>query len=128
MRFILVCFLVCFSFNSFARNWRELEELKTYELTQEFILKIQDRSSSQIHVLKGEKLLLKEIEPIPPVKVFALNFKYSKCSGRDLTSTMEIIPVQGTFPVVEVGAQLYENCELTIFVEAKDLFKKSFFK
>ena len=45
-----------------------------------------------------------------------------------MKTEMEIIAVKNTAPVVEVGAQLEENCMLEIFIENRDLMTDSLFE
>jgi len=71
---------------------------------------------------------LKEIMPLSMVNVMLYIFDYKNCPGPAMKTDMEIIPVNGTSPVVEIGAQLEENCELNIYIENKDLMSTSLFE
>jgi hypothetical protein len=120
--FILLAFL---SFNVFAIDWTELEAGKNYKLTQNFQLPQLERSGSLLDFSKGDELLLNEIIPLDMINVMLYEFAYKKCPGQDMKTDMEIIPVQGTTPVIEVGAQL-EKCTLSIYIETKDINTQSF--
>lgn len=120
--------LMLISFNVMAMDWNEMDAGKTYSLTQGFSLKQNERSGSMLEIRKGQKLFLKEVMPLGSVPVLAYIFDYKNCPGTAMTTEMEIIPVTGTKPVVEIGAQLDENCELTIYLETKDMISKSFFE
>ena len=123
MRFLL--FLVFFAFNAMATDWSELEIGQSYKLQQEFKLPQLERSGSLQDFMKGDELVLKDIVPLDMVRVVIYEFDYKKCPGPEMKTEMEIIPVQETSPMVEIGAQL-ENCTLSIFIETKDISTKSF--
>ncbi|HXH73734.1 MAG TPA: hypothetical protein VNJ08_02125 [Bacteriovoracaceae bacterium] len=126
MRLIFVLLLI--SFNAFAIEWRDLEVLKTYQLSQNFQLPQTERSGSGMDFTKGEVVLLKEQLPLSGFNVMLYIFKYIPCPGQDMQTDLEIIPVQGTSPVIEIGTQLEKGCELNVYIEVKDLFTKSFFE
>jgi hypothetical protein len=126
MRSLFILTLI--SFNALAVEWDSMIEGKEFKLTQSFSLKQNERSGSMLDVTRGEKFLLKEIVPLGTVPVYLFLFHYKKCPGPAMTTEMEIITVHGTSPVVEIGAQLEENCELNIFLENKDFSSNSFFE
>lgn len=123
MKFFIL--LILLSSNVFAMDWTELEAGTNYKLTQSFQLPQTERSRSLLDFSKGEELLLKDVIPLDMIKVMLYEFDYKKCSGMDMKTEMEIISVQETMPVIEVGAQL-EKCTLSIYIETKDINSKSF--
>jgi hypothetical protein len=123
MRFLVLLVLV--SFNALAADWSELEIGQNYKLQQEFKLPQVERSGSLQDFIKGDEIVLKDIVPLDMVSVIIYEFDYKKCPGPEIKTEMEIIPVQETSPVIEIGAQL-ENCTLSIFIETKDISTKSF--
>jgi hypothetical protein len=126
MRFLLVLGLI-FSFNALAVEWNDLEAGKSYKLTQSFQLPQTERSGSILDFTAGEEVKLIDVIQLE-INVVIYQLKYAKCPGPAMTTEMEIIPVHGTSPVVEVGAQLVKDCELQIFIENKDLLTQSLLK
>lgn len=127
MRLFLVLFLI--SFSALATSWENLQPGQDYKLTQSFELPIY-RSNSLMSFMKGEAVLLKEILPlaIPGGFNMALYiFDYKNCPGTEMETDLEIVPVQGTSPVVKPGVQL-EACELKVYIEMKDFYSKSLFE
>lgn len=120
--------LMLVSFNLFAANWSDLEEKTQYKLTQSFQLPQIERSGSLVDLMKGESFLLTEITGLDMINVSLFIFEYKNCPGRSMKTDMEIIPVNNTSPVVEIGAQLVEGCKLEVFIENKDLMTNSFFE
>jgi len=125
MRLFLGLLLV--SIKVFAADWNDLEVRHKYQLTQSFQLPQLERSSALIDLIKGDKVVLSEIVGLDTINVVLFKFDYKNCPGRSMKTEMEIIPVNNTAPVVEVGAQL-QNCSLEIFIETKDLMSASFFE
>jgi hypothetical protein len=119
--------LTLISLNAFAANWDKLVEGKPYKTTQKFSLKQTERSHSMLDVPRGQKVVLKEIVPLSSAPVLLYIFEYKNCPGPAMNTIMEIIPVQRTSPVVEIGAQL-TDCELNIYLENKDIGSKSIFE
>lgn len=119
--------LMLISFNLFATEWNDLEIKQKYKLLQSFQLPQVERSGSLIDLVAGEEVVLNEIVGLDMINVVLLRFDYKNCSGPEMKTEMEIIPVKNTSPVVEIGAQL-ENCTLEIFIENKDLMSNSFFE
>lgn len=113
----------------FASSWDGLDTKTTYELSQSFQLPQTERSGSILELVKGQKFELKEILPldIPGALLTLYIFDYSNCPGLQMKTEMELIPVNDTTPVVEVGA-LVEKCELQIYLETKDLDSNSLFE
>lgn len=105
MKFLLILILV--STYTQASSWSELELNHHYKLKQTIDLSQIERSHSEINLMLGEEFVLKEITP----DMFV--FEYVNCPGKAMETEWEIIPVQGTFPVVEVATQL-KLCELNV--------------
>lgn len=128
MRLFLILCLI--SVNVFAQeNWSDLKTGNNYKLTQNFQLPQVERSGSLIDFSKGEQLHLKEIVPLamPGALLTLYIFDYLNCPGPQMVTDMEIIPVNGTSPLVEVGA-FVEKCELNVYLETKDYYTKSLFE
>ena len=124
MRLFLIGIII--SFNIFAVNWTELEEGKAYKLSQSFQLPQIERSGSLFDIVKGDQVTLKEIMPLElSFPVMAYIFKYHNCPGTGMKTDMELVTVQNTG--VEVGAVL-EKCELSVYVETRDIDSKSLFE
>jgi hypothetical protein len=126
MRLFLV--LVFISFNVQAASWYELAIGKDYKLNQSFQLPLKERSHSLLDFMKGEDYELNDIIPLDMIKVVMFSFNHKNCPGPQAVTEMEIIPVHGTSPVVELGAQLEKDCALEIFIENKDLMTNSVFE
>lgn len=122
MRFLILSFL--FAFNAFAAEWNELEMGKSYKLIQNFQLQQIERSEALLDFSKGDSVVLKEVNSLDTIKVMVYVFAYDKCPGTELKTDMKIIPVQGTAPMIEVGAEL-ANCNLSLYIETKDIYSKS---
>jgi hypothetical protein len=119
--------LLFYSFNLWATDWNDLEISTKYKLTQHFKLSQIERSGSELNLSKGEDFILKDIIALDMINVSLYQFTYNNCPGVDLITELEIIPVEETYPVIEIGAQV-EKCVLEVFVESKDLMTKSFFE
>lgn len=127
MRLFIALMLV--SFNLFANvEWNEIELDQELKLTQSFQLKQKIAAGSLVDIMKGEQFVVKDIIGLDMIQVVLYKLEYKNCPGSAMTTDMEIIPVNNTSPVVEIGAQLIENCELEIFIELKDLMTPSFFE
>lgn len=126
MRLFLI--LLGFSFNVLAVEWTELQDGTQYKLTQDFQLSQFERSGSKLDISRGDKVELKESVALSMINVMLYVFDYKDCPGQSMATEMEIIPVQGTSPVVEIGAQLEDKCELNIYIENKDLMSNSLFE
>ena len=126
MRLFIALMLV--SFNLFATvEWNDIERQQDIKLTQSFQLKQKFGSHSMVEITKGSEFFVKDIIGLEMVNVVLFQLEYKKCPGPDMATEMEIIPVNNTSPVVEIGAQL-ENCTLEIFIESRDLMSPSFFE
>lgn len=126
MRLFLI--LLVLSFNALAVEWTELEDGTQYKITQDFQLSQLERSGSKLDISRGDKVVLKETVALSMINVMLYIFDYKNCPGEAMTTEMEIIPVLLTSPVVEIGAQLEEKCELHIYIENKDLMSTSLFE
>lgn len=127
MRLFLVLFLV--SFGVLAADWSDLRPGEEYKLSQSFQLPLDDRSGSLLDFMEGEEVALNEIVPLAipgGFNMFLYIFDYKNCPGSQMTTEIEIVPVQGTSPVVKAGA-LLENCELKVYIEQKDYYSRSIF-
>jgi hypothetical protein len=126
MRLLLgLCLL---TLNLQAATWNDLEVSQQYKITQQISLKQMERSGSLLEILPNETFVLKEVIGLDMINVVLYRLKYKNCPGPDLKTEMEIIPVKNTTPVVEVGAQIEENCMFEIFLETKDLRSESLFE
>jgi hypothetical protein len=119
--------LALISFPAFAMNWFDMELGNEYVLNQDLALTQRERSGSMLDIVKGEKFVLKEIMPIT-MGLMMFNLEYKNCPGPAMETEVEIIPVNGTSPVIEVGAMVAENCELWVYVEGKDFWTNSLFE
>jgi hypothetical protein len=126
MRIFIIMML--YSFKLLATDWSELEIHQRYRLQQSFQLPQQERSGSLLDFVQGDQLILEEIVHLGHIRVSLFIFDYLNCPGPQLRTTMEIIPVQNSSPVVEIGAQLESNCKLEVFIETRDLRSQSIFK
>ena len=130
MRLFLIFCLI--SFNAFSAipaglSWSDLEEGKTYQLTQNFQLPQNgERSGSILDFSKGDSFTLKEIMPLPigfPLTSFI--FAHKNCPGVELETEVELVTVEENGVVV--GAIL-DECELSIYVEGKDYYTNGLFE
>jgi len=123
--------LMFISFNLFAAQtvvWNDLELEQPVKITQSIRLKQLQRAGTYLDIILGQNFVLRDIIGLDSVKVVMFKFDYKNCPGHQMVTDMEIIPVKNTSPVVEIGAQLTENCKLEIFIETKDLMTTSFFE
>ena len=126
MRLFIALMLV--SFNLFATvDWYDLELDQNLKITQSFSLKQKIAAGSMVDIVKGQKFVIKDIIGLDMINVVLYQLEYKNCPGPQMKTGMEIIPVNNTSPVVEIGAQL-EKCTLEIFIETKDLMTPSFFE
>lgn len=128
MRTFLILLLI--SFNAIAVTWDNLRPGVDYKLTQSFQLPQDERSGSLLDFSKGDEVYLKQIEPLAIPGGFNMMlyiFDYRNCPGMEMTTEIEIVPVQGTSPVVKAGT-LLEECELKVYIELKDYKSPSFFE
>ncbi len=125
---LLLTWIFLTSFAS-AATWTELEAGKSYRLGQSFQLPQNERSKAFLDFSKGQILPLREVVPlsIPGALLLLYIFDYPNCPGPELTTDMEIVPVSGSNPLVEVGAQI-EECALSMYIEMKDQRSKSLFE
>jgi hypothetical protein len=120
--------LLIASINAYSIEWRDLEVLQKYNLKQSFQLPQIERSGSLLDFSEGEQVVLSEKLPLTRLGIMLYMFNYIPCPGNMMKTDMEIIPVQETAPVIEVGVQLETGCELNVYVEIKDLFTRSILK
>lgn len=126
MRLFILLSLI--SFQAFAINWFDMELGNDYVLMQDMSLPQRgERSGSMLEVSKGERFVLKEVVGIT-MGLMMFNLEYKNCPGPAMETEVEIIPVNGTSPVIEVGAMVAENCELWVYVEGKDFWTNSLFE
>ena len=123
--FLGLCLL---SFQLQAVSWNDLEISNQYKINQQLQLRQIERSGSMLEISAQESFSLKEVIGLDMINVVLYRLNYKNCPGADLKTEMEIIPVKKTTPVVEVGAQIEENCMLEIFLETKDLRTESLFE
>lgn len=123
----LFILLALISFPAFALNWFDMETGTEYTLQQSFSLPQVERSGSMLEITKGEKFLLKEKIGMG-MGLALFNFNYNNCPGPQMETDVEVIPVNGTSPLIEVGAMVAEGCEMWIYVELKDFWTESFFE
>jgi hypothetical protein len=119
--------LILVSFNLLAADWIDLETQQKYTITQSFQLPQIERSSSLIEIMQGDEVVLNEIIGLDMIKVTLFKYNYLNCPGMDLKTGMEIIAVNNSPRMVEVGA-LLEKCSLEIYIENRDLMTNSFFE
>jgi len=110
-----------------ASTWLNLQESKNYQLTQNISLPQTERSGSLLGLSQSDVFLLKSIERSSD-NLMVYTFGQSVCPGPQMRTDLEIIPVQETSPMVEIGAQFIEDCELKIFISDQDLHSTSIFK
>ena len=128
MRSVLVLFILAFSSQVFAMSWNDIEEGQTYTLTQELKLVSNSPGRAALHIPAGTVLTKTEVLPLDMIMVMLYKFNFSGCPEKDFETEMEIIPVVGTSPVVELGAQVAGNCVLEVFIETKDIYTNSILK
>jgi hypothetical protein len=122
MRLFILLALV--SFNAFALQWADLDVYETYTLQQGFQLQQKERSGSMLDFSKGQKLRL--IEKKGMIGLVFLNFNYIGCSGNQMETEVEVIPVKNS--PIEIGAVAMPNCELWMYVDAGDYWTESILK
>lgn len=128
MRYLIALLLL--TSQAFAMDWSDLEVGKSYKLTQSFSLKQNERSGSMLEVIKGQSVELKALIPlsIPGASLVLYIFDYKSCPGPEMTTDQEIIPVERTSPLAEVGVLLETGCELNVYLELKDYYSNSLFE
>jgi hypothetical protein len=110
-----------------ARTWLNLQESKSYQLTQNIALPQSERSGSLLNFSQNDVFSLKALERSSD-NLLVYTFEQQICSGSQMRTSLEIIPVQETSPMIEIGAQFIEDCELKIFISDQDLHSTSIFK
>jgi hypothetical protein len=123
--FLGLCLL---SFQLQAVSWNDLEISNQYKINQQLQLRQIERSGSMLEISAQESFMLKEVIGLDMINVSLYRLQYKNCPGPAMKTEMEIIAVKNTAPVVEVGAQLEENCMLEIFIENRDLMTDSLFE
>lgn len=123
----LLWMLLIVPFQISAATWTDLSESTTYQLKQPFKLTQSERSSAQLELTSEDDFIFKKISRASE-NLMVLSFQYLNCPGPQMKTAMEIIPVQETEPMVEVGAQIEEECELKIFISDRELHSNSIFK
>ncbi len=123
--FLGLCLL---SFQLQAVSWNDLEISNQYKINQQLQLRQIERSGSMLEISAQESFILKEVIGLDMINVSLYRLQYKNCPGPAMKTEMEIIAVKNTAPVVEVGAQLEENCMLEIFIESRDLMSDSLFE
>jgi hypothetical protein len=123
--FLGLCLL---SFQLQAVSWNDLEISNQYKINQQLQLRQIERSGSMLEISAQESFSLKEVIGLDMINVSLYRLQYKNCPGPAMKTEMEIIAVKNTAPVVEVGAQLEENCMLEIFIENRDLMTDSLFE
>jgi hypothetical protein len=123
--FLGLCLL---SFQLQAVSWNDLEISNQYKINQQLQLRQIERSGSMLEISAQESFILKEVIGLDMINVSLYRLQYKNCPGPAMKTEMEIIAVKNTAPVVEVGAQLEENCMLEIFIENRDLMTDSLFE
>ncbi len=113
MRLLIALLLI--SFNASARDWWSLETTHKYKLNQSFQLPQTERAGSLLDFPIGDEVVFKYKVSIPGLSTFIYVFDYLNCPGPQMETDMQYIPVQGTSPVIKVGAQLEPICELNFF-------------
>ncbi len=121
-------FLLLVSSNLIAAEWNDLEVSSEYKIKQSFPLRQLGPNSSNLDIMEGEKFILNDIIGLDSINVVLFELEYKNCPGQAMKTDMEIIAVKNTSPVVEVGAQLEENCKFQVFIENKDMMSESFFE
>lgn len=110
-----------------ASTWLNLQESKSYQLTQNISLPQTERSGSLLSLSQNDVFALKAFERSSD-NLMVYTFQQQVCPGPEMSTSLEIIPVQETSPMVEIGAQFIEDCELKIFISDQDLHSTSIFK
>ena len=130
MRLFLALLLVSFGAMAAAENWEDLRIGDEYKLTQSFQLPIKANRGSLLDLMKGEKVRLLEriAMDIPGASLILYKFRYQNCPGMQMVTDLELVAVEDTSPVVEVGAMIQERCELYVYLETKDFYTASLFE
>ena len=81
-------------------------------------------------IVKGQEVELKAIIPlnIPGFSLLLYILDYKACPGPDLVTDQEIIPVDNTSPLAEVGVLLDTGCETNVYLELKDYYSNTIFE
>lgn len=127
MRYLIAFLLM--SSQAFATDWSDLEVGKTYNLTQSFQLKSDNKPSSVVDIVKGQQAEMKALIPlsIPGASLALFIFDYKSCPSSELTTEQELISVEETNPASQVGVMLDTNCELNVYLELSEYYSKSLF-
>lgn len=128
MRLFLILSLL--SFSALATTWDNLHTGKTYKLGQSFALPQTAKPYTLLDFMQGESVRLTEVTPLtaPGVLLYLYTFDYLNCPVKEMQTSMEIVPVNGTSPLVEAGVSLENNCELTVYIEQRDFYAQSLFE
>lgn len=119
MKLLALVISLLLSTSAFAANlqWNDIDLYKRYTLTQDITF---DNGAS---FKAGQEFeVLDFIAGGVPVAWFEMHSV--ECKNVDQTAEMILVDVGSTV----IGAELYEGCNIGLFVELKDFFKESSFR
>ncbi|MFL5786387.1 MAG: hypothetical protein ACJ76H_17340 [Bacteriovoracaceae bacterium] len=125
MRLFILLSLI--SVQAFALDWFDMDTDSEYTIQQNLSLHQKERSGSILEISKGEKFVLKDKVGMG-MGLALFNFAYENCPGQQMETEVEEIFVDGTTPVIEVGAMVASGCELWVYVDLHDFWTKSLFE
>ena len=126
MKLIILLSSILFSTSILASNleWSELEMYNEYVITQ----KVDFESGATLP--SGDIYELREVEAlsIPGYPMLYHSFHKKNCVSPDDVAEMSLLQVPDSEGVVTIGVQLEEGCNLGLYLEVKDYYRKSLFK
>ncbi len=122
--------LLLLTTQAFATDWRNLEQGKTYKLTQNIQLKLNGPSGSMLELMKGQEfrflLAVSVTMPGRNHELYALEYKL--CPGTAMRTGQASVQINNTTPAVRVGVHLETGCILNVAVGANDYYSRSLFE
>ncbi len=129
--FILFCLFVFNSGLAFAQTWEEIEVDQVLIFDQKIILPgsalAPVKNASNIIIKTGDKFKVTKIQSLDSINVIVYVGDLLSCSSQGFTSVMEIVKILHRTPSTDVGLMLEEKCQLSIYIETKELYHPTFF-
>ncbi len=127
----LIC-LLTFSANlAFAQTFNDIEEGQVLVFDQTMKLPTsaltKDKAVTTITIKKGDKIKISQIQNLDSINVMVFVGHLEDCPSPTSTTVMEIVKILNREPSTDVGVMLEEKCQLSVFIETKELYHPTFF-
>lgn len=128
-RFLLASALALFSFSAFSQvKWIDISKDSKLRFTQEIKLETIGEEKSFV-IPTGSQIKVSERVSLSMINVEMFKVVLTNCSDTSARGEMQLFDVDQTNgKVVTAGVELTGDCNLEIFIEARDLYSRSFLK